>query len=324
MALGGRDRGEAATAVPAIGAGRRPRPILTFETGRVGPTARTGARAGREGSFSGGARVDGRRGAPLPSWGMTIIHSALALALVLAAPDPATEAPPVEPEDAALPEGPAEESLGPPAQLGPAPAPAEPSKGLGLIIAGAAAGGVGLLANVGRIAIINSTCANAPQNPEGQVSCGVNRLGGYVLFTALAPLSNVAGAVLLGIGGAKRGTWEAHQMAHAGRQERSGVGALAAGAALLGTGVVGYVAVRGYAFADLNGVVTCFDDASCLVRRWSIYLAGIEATQAMAVAGSGLLGYGIGVRKGRMSYPRVSAAPVLAPTYAGFGVQGRF
>lgn len=208
----------------------------------------------------------------------------------------------------------------------PAAAPPEPSRGSALLIAGAAAGGVGLIANVGRIVILNSTCRNAliQSGEEAQLSCGVNRAGSFILFTGLAPLSNIASAVLLGVGGSKRGINDAYRAAHRGGQDRSGGGALAAGIAMLTTGVIGYLGVRVYAFTDLNGAITCQADGECFLRRWSIYLAGIETMQATAAAGAGLLGYGAGLRKGRASYPRVSLQPILAPTYAGIGLGGAF
>ncbi len=260
-----------------------------------------------------------------------MLHFSLAAALTLgAAPDPATDAPVVdEPEDAPVgaetePEGPAAPEAVAGIEAPPAAIPPEPSSGMGLIIGGAAAGGVGLLANVGRIAILNSTCRDAVSVSGDQLECGVSRAYGYILFTGLAPLANGAGAVLLGIGGSKRGVYEAYKAAYQGGRQRSGAGSLAAGATMLAVGVLGYFSVRIYSILDLNGAISCGLDEQCFVRRWTTYLVGIEAMQATAVAGAGLLGYGAGLRKGSSSYVRASLQPILAPTFAGVGVRGAF
>lgn len=204
----------------------------------------------------------------------------------------------------------------------PTSTPPAPRRGTDALIIGGAAAGVGLLANIGRMVLIKADCVDRDETPGCEL---LSQGPGYISLSILAPASNLTAAVLFGVGGSRRGVYEAYRATYHGEALRSGRGARISGATLLAVGLAGYVAVRTYSLIDGLGTASCGStDSACWERRHVLYVAGIELTQATAAGGAGLLGYGLGLRKGRRSYGATALHPVLAPTFAGVGVSGTF
>lgn len=260
-----------------------------------------------------------------------------------------------------------------PAPEGPAPAPAvdtstapapssarppEPKwRGTGLIIASGIFGGIGLGANIGRVAAASQLCKDLRYDPETQSAAGITEcaFGGAALgiLAPIALFSNTAAFGLAAGAGAQRGRWAAHRTAFAGdRQQNSGL-QIGLGAGLLTAGLVTYLGVRIASFADVLGFDSCNERyplvdmtdetmtspeaiqanvpgfRQCMGRRMSGYLTGIGVGQAMSVVGVGLLTHGVTYRRNLklmrfITHNQIRMQPTLSFNYAGLTLSGRF
>lgn len=220
-------------------------------------------------------------------------------------------------------------------------------RGTGLLISGGVLGGLALAANIARIAVVRNACDDIVYDPTTRLSgSGLCRDGGraVVVLGGAAFGLNLAALGTLGAGASLRGSWAAHDTNYrTGRRAASGA-QIGVGAGLLAAGVVGYVVVRVMSFTDALGAVRCGDRypvdgmatdqtdsarAGCIRDRWSGYLIGITAAQAVGVGGSGLLAHGASYRRNLKLYRAVSShqvrlRPSFAPTFAGAALTGRF
>jgi len=274
----------------------------------------------------------------------------LAIALVQRVQDPSPEA-----TDDAVAEGPVEgptTTVDPP---GEASAERRPSvvapprwKGNGLLIASGVLGGIGLGANIGRIAVVQRACRELEYDADsealgGTAACRDQGVGLVVLASGAVGF-NLAAIGTGAAGGSLRGSWAAHDaVVRDGRPRASGA-QIGVGAGLLTVGVLGYVAVRVGSFADALGANTCGERhpldvmdadqansalADCIRNRWSGFLVGIMLTQAAAVAGSGVLAHGVSYSRNQKLYRAVTShalrlSPSFTPTWAGLSLGGRF
>ncbi len=221
-------------------------------------------------------------------------------------------------------------------------------KGNGLLVTAGVLGALGLGSNIARIGVVQQACKDVGYDPETDSVTGTNTCqnqgGGLVLLGAGAVGFNLAAIGTAAAGGSLHGAWAAHDTVYRqGRQRASGA-QIGVGAGLLAVGVLGYIAVRVGSFADALGARSCGDDypidpgasdqansqfADCFRNRWSGYLAGITATQAAAVAGSGVLAHGVSYSRNVKLYRTVSnhqvrLSPSFTPTWAGLSLSARF
>jgi len=221
-------------------------------------------------------------------------------------------------------------------------------KGNGLLITSGVLGAIGLGANIGRIAVVQRLCKEVAYDPDSDAIAGTDRCqnegAGLVLLGAGAVAFNVAAIGTGAAGGSLHGSWAAHDTAVRNGRLRAAGAQIGVGAGLLAIGVLGYVAVRVASFADALGASTCGDRhpvdpmasdqanselTNCVRNRWSGYLGGIAATQAAAVAGTGILAHGVSYSRNLKLYRTITShqvdlRPIFAPTWAGVGVSARF
>jgi hypothetical protein len=281
--------------------------------------------------------------------------STISLALsVLLASQPATSA--------AQPEGPAPApALDNTAAPAPAPAGARPPeprwRGTGLIATAGVLGGLGLAANIGRVAAASRLCKDLRFDAGTMEVSGITECAfGSAALGVLAPialLSNTAAFAFSAAGGASRGRWAAHRTAFSGERQQNSALQIGLGAGIMGVGLVTYLGVRLGSYADLLGFDTCNEryplidmtggdvgDADaiqgsvpgfrqCMGRRMGGYLAGIGIGQAMSVIGVGLLTHGVTYRRNLklmryITHNQFRLQPTLSFNYAGLTLSGRF
>lgn len=239
--------------------------------------------------------------------------------------DPTTEAP-------AEVEGPAPAPAAPAPAGPPAGAPLPPRfRGVGLAITAGVVGGLGLVSNIARIAIVKTGC-KADGTVQQSISDCVTGLGSYLGLSVAAPFVNLAATGLAGGAGSVAGRYQAWKTAYDGGRERASMAYIGSGAGLLGAGFVVYVVTRIMLFRDAYGLNGCnakndlTDD--CLRGRWAGWLTGITFGQSMVVTGTGLLAFGVSYSGARRYFPartvRMQVDPILSPTWAGLGLRGSF
>lgn len=256
-----------------------------------------------------------------------MLFAALVSASWIVAQEPG--APVAEPVPEPVAEGPAAA----PAAPAPAPAVAAPAapkfRGIGLAIGAGITGGVGFAMHMSRIAIVQTACTASGDVGQSVQNC-VGDLGSYLALSAVAPLFNIAAIGLAGGAGSIAGRYETWKTAYGGGRPKVGPAYVGVGAGLFAAGFIAYLATRVMLWRDVYGTVGCAakgdisDD--CVRGRWSGWLAGIGLSQASMVVGTGLLSFGTSyIRyKNRPTALRMSVDPILAPTYAGLGLRGRF
>ena len=227
-----------------------------------------------------------------------------------------------------------------PAPSVPAPTPVAPpsdaapkrpiyGKGTGLIVAASVTGGLAWVAGLSRMAII-SNCARQVEEGtigDGSMAC-IFRAGtaSLLLFPTQWAL-NYATWGLAPAAGAVRGRYDGVAHAYEGVPERSVGAFIGSGAALLGVGVIGRVAMYPMFGRALRG---CVDDGSKCLTYLRLQAFGVQMSAAMIGAGAGLLAYGIAYNSNSKKHSRLLEAHAIRVTpqigweYTGMGVSGRF
>jgi hypothetical protein len=232
------------------------------------------------------------------------------------------------------------------ALLDPVDRPAEPERrGTGLLVTGGILGGLGLITNVTRIGLAQGLCRDISYDFRTASAAGIdgcmNGAGALLMLSPAALALNATSFALVAGGGRVRGRWRAYESVHEGARGRRGGVQIGVGAGLMTAALVGYAISRVASFADVLGAQTCLSGglpdsaqagaaaAACMRTRWSGYLAGITASQALSVVGVGLLAHGASYRRHSRLYRKAAAmqlrvAPSFAPTWAGLALSGRF
>lgn len=282
------------------------------------------------------------------SFALSLLLAAQPAAPDVAGPGPAPEGPAAAPAvDAGAP--------------APATTPARPPeprwRGTGLIVTAGIFGGIGLAANIGRVAAASRFCKDLAFDSVEQTVTGVDQcIFGGAALTVLAPvalLSNLTAFGLAAGAGSTRGRWAAHRTAFAGARQQHGGLQIGLGAGLMTAGIITYLGVRLASWADILGLDSCNEQypildmtgeelpaaeqvqanvpvfRRCMGRRMSGYLAGIGIGQTMSVVGVGLLTHGVAYRRNLklMRYivdNELRLQPQLGFGYAGLGLSGRF
>jgi hypothetical protein len=203
------------------------------------------------------------------------------------------------------------------------------SKATGLIVAASVTGGLAWVVGLTRMAII-SRCAR--QIEEGELGDGsfgcIFRAGtaSLVLFPTQWTL-NYATWGLAPAAGAIRGRHDGVAYAFDGVPERSAGAFIGSGAALLGVGVIGRIAMYPMFGRALRG---CVDDGSKCLTHLRLQAFGVQLSAAMIGAGAGLLAYGIAYNSSSKKYGRlldqhaIRVAPQIGFDYTGLGLSGQF
>ncbi|MDC0722633.1 hypothetical protein [Nannocystis bainbridge] len=220
----------------------------------------------------------------------------------------------------------------------PAPAPARelppalPLSGLGLLVSAGVAGGLGLTAHVWRIAILRRGCGEQHVFPELNITVTncIDESLRYLGFSAVAPVFNFAALGLAAGGGTVRGRFAAWNRARHDRRQRIGPAYMGGGAGLLALGLAMYVGSRVALWRDAFGAETCRQNGTltmdCVRDRWSTWLVLTAAGQSLAIAGAGLLAYGVSYSRGsRLSrLGELRLHPGVTPRFIGLTLTGQF
>lgn len=217
-----------------------------------------------------------------------------------------------------------------PAASPPTASPVPRRNGKGLIIGAAAAGGVGLALNAGRVAWQLRGCRRRglgvlPGGDYDYGGCLISSFGD-VFLSIPAWFANLASIGLAAGGGALRGKWEARS----GRP-RDARKMIIAGATMVGVGGAAYLAAR---FARL-AAIGCIDRSlragagddlgrtvGCYRGVYAGTTIGIQLALSTAAAGAGVLAFGDQYRRERARTLQVE--PVVSSTYLGVQLGGRF
>ena len=254
---------------------------------------------------------------------MPIARLVLAL-IALAPPQPApvttpAPAPTVAPAPVAAP-APALTPNPVPAPVGPAPAPPSvapvpapvvpPRTGLGLLVAGPLVVAVGVpFAFLGNKAW-RANCG--PNSSDRQCADGsfASAAGHTVAGMAFA-----TGMSLTGVGGARRGRYDAgRNLAH------DGVGFIASGAIVLPASLIGMGMVRLLMWLPTPDCET-YD---CVARLQTTSTASVGSLALAASIGAGLLMYGAAYKKNKRTMPPVALLPQVGRGFAGLNLTGQF
>jgi hypothetical protein len=203
------------------------------------------------------------------------------------------------------------------------------SKGTGLIVAASVTGGLAWVVGLTRMAII-SRCARQIEDGElgdGSFGC-IFRAGtaSLILFPTQWTL-NWATWGLAPAAGAIRGRYDGVAYAFDGDPDRSTGAFIGSGAALLGVGVIGRIAMYPMFGRALSGCVE--DGAKCLTHL-RLQAFGVQLSAAMIGGGAGLLAYGIAYNSSSKKYGRLldehalRIAPQVGLDYTGLALSGRF
>lgn len=204
------------------------------------------------------------------------------------------------------------------------------NKGTGLIIGAGVTGGLAWVAGLTRMAIL-SNCARQTQDGtlgDGSAAACIFRAGtaSVILFPTQWAL-NWATWGLAPAAGAVRGRYDGVAYAYDGDPERSAGGFIGAGAALLGVGVIGRIAMFPM-FGRALG--TCVDDVSKCLTHLRLQAFGVQLSAAMIGAGGGLLMYGIIYNSTSKKHTRLleqhslRLTPQVGWEYTGMSLSGRF
>lgn len=192
------------------------------------------------------------------------------------------------------------------------PPSSEPTQtGLGMLVAGPLVVAVGIpFSFLGNLAW-RDNCG--PTSSNQQCADGtVASLGAHTV-TAIA---YTAGITLTGIGGARRGQYDAAQ-----DPTRTGAGMVIGGAVLLPSSLIGMGMVRLFMWLPTPECQT-YD---CVERTQNISTVAVGSLALTASIGAGLLMYGAAYNRHKSRYhPPVSVLPQVGRGYAGFGLTGQF
>jgi hypothetical protein len=213
----------------------------------------------------------------------------------------------------------------------PPEAPKRPvyNKGTGLIVAAGITGGLAWAAGLTRMAII-SNCARKVEEGaigDGSAACIFRAGTASLLLFPTQWMLNYATWGLAPAAGAVRGRHDGVEYAYEGNPERSVGAFIGSGAAILGVGVIGRIAMYPMFGRALRG---CVDDGSRCLRHLRLQAFGVQLSSAMIGAGAGLLAYGIAYNSTSKKHTRlleqhaIRVAPQIGWDYTGMSLSGRF
>jgi len=195
----------------------------------------------------------------------------------------------------------------PPAQ----PIAAEPETGLGMLIAGPLTVAVGIpFSFLGNLAW-RDNCGPTSSNRQ----CADGTMGSLGAHTVTA-IAFTAGITLTGVGGSRRGKYDAIQ-----DPTRSGTGMLVGGAVLLPSSLIGMGMVRLFLWLPTPDC----QNYDCVERTQNISSVAVGGLALTASIGAGLLMYGASYNRNKYRYQTpVAVLPQFGRGYAGLGLAGQF
>jgi len=216
----------------------------------------------------------------------------------------------------------------------PAPQPQD-KKGIGLIAAAGAVGGLAIFAGVGRMVIISDACASGSEivtDAEASITNCVTSAKNLLSLTVLEWLANSTAYGLAPAAGLVRGHYDASSYVYSGSPDRKGLLLAGIGGGLLGAGVIAKVGLWASVLSGKRFI--CPVDTNygkCVRRNFVGYFGGVQLASSAITAGAGLLAYGVVYNRDRVAKERlffrpeqVKLSPSLTRNFAGLSLTGRF